>query len=262
MKNIRKFRKWQVFLFILLMTLMLGSIVTPAADKKKSKYARKSYTGWELSGDKQYFRKKGKRVYGWRLINGKYYYITKKRGVWKNRIAGDRPGRYFYVDANGARVTDPQIMQAVSLIKSCSKGSQGARMRLYMCFRRLCTYDYSWFPDYPSAYAMPGYADHTFRVKIANCWRYGAAMAYCARCLGYDSKVTIGGVTAYQYRNLSPHGWCEVLIDGEWYMIDVSMQRHHPDANLFLVKRSEYPYRLRCDNDYYLTVPYGRAVWM
>ena len=254
------FNKTRIFLLTLLLATLLGSFTAPAASKK-SKYARKSYTGWEFTRNKQFYRKKGKRVYGWRKIKGQYYYITKNRGVWKNRIAGDRPGRYYYVDENGARVTDPQIMQAVALIKSCSRGTQTPEQRLYMCFKRLCTYQYSWFPDYPSASVMPAYADHTFRVKIANCWRYGAAMAYCARCLGFDSRVTIGGVTAYAYRNLSPHGWCEVNMNGAWYMIDVSMQRHHPDANLYLVSRASYPSRLRCDSDYYLTVSDGMAVW-
>ena len=108
---------------------------------------------------------------------------------------------------------------------------------------------------------MPAYASHTFRAKIANCWRYGAAMAYVARVLGYESRVCIGGVTAYENHYLSNHGWCEVLEDGTWKMIDVSMQKHHPEVSLFMVPRPRYPFHLRCDSIYPMRVTGGRIYW-
>ena len=178
-----------------------------------------------------------------------------------NCIMGSKSSGYYYVDGGGNRVNDPQIVTALAFLNSVSKSSQSPRTRLRKCFEKLCTYTYSWHPDYPSAAVMPKYAADTFRTKIANCWRFGAALAYIARVLGYESRVCIGGVTAYQNHALDNHGWCEVYIDGTWKMIDVSMQMAHPEVSLFLVPRSKYPFRLRCDSVYTLTVNNGKVNW-
>ncbi len=178
-----------------------------------------------------------------------------------NCILGTKKKGYYYVDSTGTRINDAQINQAIQFVTSCSSSSQSPRKRMLACFKKMCTYTYSWFPDSPCAAVMPAYASHTFSAKIANCWRYGAAMAYVARVLGYDSRVCIGGVTAYRNHYLSNHGWCEVYIDGVWKMIDVSMQKHHTEVNLFLVPRNKYPFTLRCDSVYPMRIRSGRVVW-
>ena len=179
----------------------------------------------------------------------------------ENYIMGSKKEGYYYVDGTGSRVYDAQIVTALNFLNSVSSPAQTPRERMLACFRRLCTYTYSWHPDSPSAWVMPTYAADTFRTKIANCWRFGAAFAYIARVLGYDTRVCIGGVTAYQNSELSNHGWCEVYIDGTWKMVDVSMQKHHPEVSLFLVPRDRYPFRLRCDSIYTMRVMNGRVYW-
>ena len=87
-------------------------------------------------------------------------------------------------------------------------------------------------------------------------------MAYVARVLGYDSRVSLGGVTAHGPNYpLSAHGWCEVYTGGDWKMIDVSMQKHHPEVSLFLVPRARYPFRLQVNNSHPMTVNGTNVIW-
>lgn len=87
-------------------------------------------------------------------------------------------------------------------------------------------------------------------------------MAYIARVLGYDSRVAVGGVTARgPAAPLSLHGWCEVKYGKSWRMLDCSMQRAHHDRNLCLVTRKKYPFRLRCDKVYTMTVKNAKVKW-
>ena len=219
-------------------------------------------------------RKTGKKVTVSGKRNGKVTIYAKVNGrtlscavrvkgitPTENCIMGSQKTGYYYVDGTGSRVYDDQIVMALNFLNSVSSPSQTPRARMLACFRKLCTYTYSWHPDSPSAWVMPTYAADTFRTKIANCWRFGAAFAYIARVLGYDTRVCIGGVTAYQYSELSNHGWCEIYIDGTWKMVDVSMQKHHPEVSLFLVPRYEYPFRLRCDSIYTMRITNGRVYW-
>lgn len=219
-------------------------------------------------------RSKGKTVKVKGVRNGKatiYAKVNRKtlscairvKGITPtvNCIMGSKNSGYYYVDGSGTQVYDSEIVTALNFLNSVSSDNQTPRDRLLACFRRLCTYTYSWHPDSPSASVMPRYAADTFRTRVSNCWRFGAAFAYIARVLGYDSRVCIGGVTAYQNHALDNHGWCEIYIGGTWKMVDVSMQMHHPEVNLFLVPRNEYPFRLRCDNVYTLRVTNGQVYW-
>ena len=95
-----------------------------------------------------------------------------------------------------------------------------------------------------------------------DCYYYAATMAYIARVLGYDSRVAVGGVTARgPAAPLSLHGWCEVKYGKSWRMLDCSMQRAHLDRNLCLVTRKKYPFRLRCDKVYTMTVKNAKVKW-
>ena len=219
------------------------------------------YTGWKSASGRTWYFVNGQQLRGWQRIGGYWYYFTYD-GMKTNCIAGNASGGWYYVNAQGIRVTDTQICQAVGFVRSCSSDSQSPMSRLHSCFRTMCTYTYSWFPDSPGPAAFPSYASHTFRVKIANCWRYGAAMAYVARVLGFDSRVSLGGVTAHgPTYPLSPHGWCEVYVGGVWKMIDVSMQKHHPNVNLCLVSRGQYPFRLQVNSTHPMTVRGTNVVW-
>ena len=219
------------------------------------------YTGWKRASGRTWYFINGRQLRGWQKIGGYWYYFTYD-GMKTNCIAGNSSGGWYYVNSQGIRVTDPQICMAVGFVRACSSDSQSRMARLRRCFKTMCTYTYSWFPDSPGPAAFPSYASHTFRAKIANCWRYGAAMAYVARVLGYDSRVSLGGVTAHGPNYpLSAHGWCEVYTGGAWKMIDVSMQKHHPEVSLFLVPRARYPFRLQVNSSHPMTVNGTNVIW-
>lgn len=175
---------------------------------------------------------------------------------------GSKSAGYFYVDKTGVRITTPEIKSAVSFVMKYSNSKSSRQQRLKECYNALCTYPYQrFYGDRPAAGQMPGYAKYMFTNKKGNCYRYGAALAYIARVLGYDSRVAAGGVTAYAYTSLSAHGWCEILIGSTWKMCDCSMQNAHRDKNLFLVARKDYPFRLRCDQVYTMNASNGKISW-
>ena len=114
----------------------------------------------------------------------------------------------------------------------------------------------------PKAKNLSSYARYMFSRHRGDCYYYASTMAYIARVLGYDSRVAVGGVTARgPAAPLSLHGWCEVKYGKSWRMLDCSMQRAHLDRNLCLVTRKKYPFRLRCDKVYILTVKNAKVKW-
>ncbi|MCD8077708.1 MAG: hypothetical protein LUE63_04925, partial [Lachnospiraceae bacterium] len=210
---------------------------------------------------KYYFTSKGKMVTGWKTIDDLKYYFNSKGKLQTNKIVGSKKKGYYYVDETGVRVTDSNIQAAVDFVMENSDSSQSASKRLKACFKALCKYPYKrFYSDSPSASKIKKYASYMFTNKTGNCYRYASAMAYIAKVLGYESRVAVGGVTAYS-GSLSPHGWCEVKVNGKWKMIDCSMQRAHSDVSLYLVTRAKYPYRLRCDSVYTMTVKKGKVKW-
>ena len=109
---------------------------------------------------------------------------------------------------------------------------------------------------------LSSFARNMLTTGRGDCYYYGTTMAYIARVLGYDSRVAGGGVTARgPWYPKTEHGWCEVRIGSTWRMIDCSMQRAHTAHNLFLVKRSDYPFWLRCDKVYTLRIKDGKTNW-
>ena len=220
-------------------------------------------TGWKTDGTSQYYMKNGKLVSGWKKISGNVYYFDPTTNqLLKNTIAGDSKSGFYYVDDSGIRVTDAVVKQAVAFVLAHTTDAQTNKEKLKTCYDYIVKYyTYERAYDKESIDKMPSYAKYMFTSHKGNCYRGAAALTYIAKVLGYETRMGIGGVTAYAYRDLSPHGWNEVKIDGKWYASDISMQRYHLETNLFLVLRSNYPYRLRVDKEYYLEIKNGKVTW-
>ena len=160
-----------------------------------------------------------------------------------NKIVGSKAKGYYYVDKTGRKVNTREIRQAVDFVMRNSKAGDSRAKRLKACYRALQTYPY---------FGMTNRAP-----KAKNLFSYAIA-----RVLGYDSRVAVGGVTARgPAAPLSLHGWCEVKYGKSWRMLDCSMQRAHLDRNLCLVTRKKYPFRLRCDKVYTMTVKNAKVKW-
>ena len=260
-----------IFLCAVILFLCASSVVRPARASEKAadpaasevdaKEKEKPKNGWKKTKSKTFYYKNGRKQTGWCKIDKKYYYFDENGVLQKNKIVGTKKTGYYYVDTTGVRVTDKAIKCAVSFVMNNSSSGSSSKQRLRSCYNALCKYPYQRiYSDKPGASAIESYALYMFNNKKGNCYRYASALAYIARGLGYDSRVSVGGVTAYAYRSLSPHGWCEVKIDGSWKVCDCSMQRGRK-TNLFLVEWKSYPFRIRRDKTYSMKVQKGEVSW-
>lgn len=180
-----------------------------------------------------------------------------------NKIVGSKAKGYYYVDKTGRKVNTREIRQAVDFVMRNSKAGDSRAKRLKACYRALQTYPYFGMTNRaPKAKNLFSYARYMFSRHRGDCYYYASTMAYIARVLGYDSRVAVGGVTARgPAAPLSLHGWCEVKYGKSWRMLDCSMQRAHLDRNLCLVTIKKYPFRLRCDKVYTMTVKNAKVKW-
>lgn len=180
-----------------------------------------------------------------------------------NTIVGSKAKGYYYVDKTGRKVNTREIRQAVDFVMRNSKAGDSRAKRLKACYRALQAYPYFGMTNRaPKAKNLFSYARYMFSRHRGDCYYYASTMAYIARVLGYDSRVAVGGVTARgPAAPLSLHGWCEVKYGKSWRMLDCSMQRAHHDRNLCLVTRKKYPFRLRCDKVYTMTVKNAKVKW-
>lgn len=180
-----------------------------------------------------------------------------------NKIVGSKAKGYYYVDKTGRKVNTREIRQAVDFVMRNSKAGDSRAKRLKACYRALQAYPYFGMTNRaPKAKNLFSYARYMFSRHRGDCYYYASTMAYIACVLGYDSRVAVGGVTARgPAAPLSLHGWCEVKYGKSWRMLDCSMQRAHLDRNLCLVTRKKYPFRLRCDKVYTMTVKNAKVKW-
>ena len=194
------------------------------------------------------------------IRDGKVYQNNK---LVTNKIVGSKTKGYYYVDKTGCKVNTREIRQAVDFVMRNSKAGDSRAKRLKACYRALQTYPYFGMTNRaPKAKNLSSYARYMFSRHRGDCYYYASTMAYIARVLGYDSRVAVGGVTARgPAAPLSLHGWCEVKYGKSWRMLDCSMQRAHLDRNLCLVTRKKYPFRLRCDKVYTMTVKKAKVKW-
>ena len=194
------------------------------------------------------------------IRDGKVYQNNK---LVTNKIVGSKTKGYYYVDKTGCKVNTREIRQAVDFVMRNSKAGDSRAKRLKACYRALQTYPYFGMTNRaPKAKNLSSYARYMFNRHRGDCYYYASTMAYIARVLGYDSRVAVGGVTARgPAAPLSLHGWCEVKYGKSWRMLDCSMQRAHLDRNLCLVTRKKYPFRLRCDKVYTMTVKKAKVKW-
>lgn len=194
------------------------------------------------------------------IRDGKVYQNNKSV---TNKIVGSKAKGYYYVDKTGRKVNTREIRQAVDFVMRNSKAGDSRAKRLKACYRALQAYPYFGMTNRaPKAKNLFSYARYMFSRHRGDCYYYASTMAYIARVLGYDSRVAVGGVTARgPAAPLSLHGWCEVKYGKSWRMLDCSMQRAHLDRNLCLVTRKKYPFRLRCDKVYTMTVKNAKVKW-
>ena len=194
---------------------------------------------------------------GYQKINGKRYYYNSKGMVVKNTIVGSKREGWYYADKNGVCCESEKMRLAAEYMMTYCKGDTlDQKMKsgfLYMAknFPYHRTYDHP-----KKASDLPALAIDLFKNKKGNCFRYAAAFACTARIAGYRSRVVIGDVLG------SPHGWVEVLVNGEWLICDPDAQLPGykvPDYKPYMMKKHYWTLNphVKCE----VTIENGKAVW-
>ena len=180
-----------------------------------------------VNGNTLHFEK-GYIRQGYVVIGGKTYYFDKKGVMKKNAIVGTTKLGYTVADKNGVCcVTEEIKLAATYMMKYCTGKNREERMKsgfMYMAKN----FPYSRSYDHPkNAADIPALAIDMFTNEKGNCFRYAAASACVAKVAGHRSRMVIG------YTGSNPHGWVEVLVDGQWLICD-------PDANIPSYRRADY----------------------
>lgn len=161
------------------------------------------------------------------------------------------------LDKNGVCCESEEMRLAAEYMMTYCKGDTlDEKMKsgfLYMAknFPYHRTYDHPKKSSDLSALAID-----LFKNKKGNCFRYAAAFACTARIAGYRSRVVIGDVLG------SPHGWVEVLVNGEWLICDPDAQLpgyKAPDYKPYMMKKHYWTLNphVKCE----VTIENDKAVW-
>lgn len=194
-----------------------------------------------IGSAKYYFAPKtGVMATGWTKVGSKEYYFSSNGKMAKNTIVGKE-----YVLSNGTKATSKAVKQAVSVVNAVTTKGMSKSEQLRACFNwivRNCYYQ----RDYQNPATLKydwtkTYAQYLFTNKCGNCYKYASAMAYCAKVLGYPSKVAYGKISSGNA--MVAHGWAEITINGATYILD-PVQQDYSKGNYYMRSYSNYPKRL------------------
>ena len=194
---------------------------------------------------------------GYQTINGKKYYFNSNGVIQKNNIVGSEKEGWYYADANGVCCESEEIRLAAEyMMKYCEGDTLDEKMKsgfLYMAknFPYKRTYDHP-----KGASDIAALAIDMFENQRGNCFRYAACFACVAKIAGYRTRVVIGTAGG------NPHGWTEVLVDGEWLICDPDAQLpgyNVPDYKAYMMKKHYWDLsaNVKCE----LIIEDGKAIW-
>lgn len=70
------------------------------------------------------------------------------------------------------------------------------------------------------------YVDAIFNKKLGQCLQYNGACAMFLTYLGYEARI-VQGWRGYSKKNKWSHYWCEIKVDGRWYLVETG---NHSDG--------------------------------
>ncbi len=127
------------------------------------------------------------------------------------------------VNPNAPIVNTALAQYVGAIISSVTTSSMTQEQKLRACYDYVINYaSYKRTYETPSGDWTGQFALELLSSGYGNCYRYAAAFAYLAKGLGYDVKVSTGQIQAAR-GGVTPHGWTEVCIDGNWYIFDSEM---------------------------------------
>lgn len=174
----------------------------------------------EADGDFYYLTPEGILTTGWLTIGDGIYFFDADGKMAKNtQIEG------FVIGPDGRVSGVSALAQLVSrTVASVTTPEMTGAQKLRACYEYVLD-----FTSYQRSYETPSgdwvgpYAAELLTTGKGNCYRYAAAFACLAKGIGYEARVATGQIKAAR-GGVTPHGWTEVKIDGEWYLFDPDME--------------------------------------
>ncbi len=183
--------------------------------------------------------------------NGWWYINNGKVTFNYTGIAKNKNGWYYCEDSKV--LFDEPLALAAKFVGAHSSANASNSDKLSSVFSYMrANYNYTLYYGVPTAADLPSYAVDYFTSMTGNCYRHAAACTCVAKVLGYETRTAVGTIDTGN--GPSAHGWCEVNVNGTWYILDVGF-------NVYMKTMEQYPDTLAVDNRYTLNVVNGKAVW-
>ena len=177
---------------------------------------------------------------GWENIGGKSYYFDKKTGI---------------LDPSKTKKAVSELEQyCENIVSKTVKETDSDSRKLRKLFDYV-TWKYSYYRTY-NFKASKGWdktkALNMFKQKRGNCYSYAAAFGYLVKkATGLPVRIYYG-YTPGSSVAWTPHGWCEVKVNGSWRVFD-------PDLYRFVYNRSPQFYNQPRSGVYYRVGGYATA---
>ncbi len=244
--------------FAMMCAVLIIACVMPAAVHAETP-GQAVKEGWVKEKKDTYYYKKYKPVKGWKKIDKKWYYFDKKTNVMaRNTIAGAKKGGYYYVDEDGVRVDDKTVNAAVKFVRKRAKKEKTPRKKLLACYDYFTDKCYYVNHGYKlKKNKLPEYGREFLITDRGNCFMGSSAMCYCAKVLGYETRLGVGN----SYMGPTAHGWAEVKVGRKWYLFDINRTRWNRGTNFRMVTYEKYPFKLKRQYYYSLNIKKGKASW-
>lgn len=216
-------------------------------------------TGMTAIGGKSYYLyPDGTLARGWTAIDNDWYFFNFDGALAVNTIVD---GLYLGQDGkiiSGGDKIPPQrsaLRWTVdSILASVIKPEMTEEEKISACYWYMVNnHTYKRTYDKPEGDWTEGYALEILTTGEGNCFRFAAGFAYLLNELGYETKVITGEIGARR-GGMTPHGWTEVNIGGEWFVFDTELQYANTNKDYYwktyetypskpLVKQQEWPVR-------------------
>ena len=154
---------------------------------------------------------------------------------------GQYPIRYTVSKAEFSQITAEFQAQVAALIDAADlrEGDTDLEraLKLYTSESLRCVYDYKTEEDF----TIRGYKSNAYHVIMEGkgiCQEFARAYAYLLQQVGVEAS-TCG---SQMVRDIGPHEWTVILLDGVWYHADVTWQLNEPYALTFFGGTDEERY--------------------
>ena len=166
--------------------------------------------------------------------NGKTYYFGPSGAAQSgsitigNTIYYFDPKTYQMDPAKTRQVTELETL-CNSIVSRVVSSGDSRDVKLSKLFQYV-TYNYE-YVRVTWGIGVPGwsrtYALNMLKSGGGSCYSYASAYAYLVKAALPDLNVRVGwGSTPAAGGGLTPHGWCEINIDGTWFVFDPDLYRY------------------------------------